>query len=84
MTTIPATKLKVNVSDILNKVYFKKESAIIERYGKPIAKIIPYHENEGPMASENIDDMLDSFFGILPDFPDVTKERSFRNRTSQI
>lgn len=39
--TISATELKNKISEILNNTYFKGRVSIIERYGKPIAKIVP-------------------------------------------
>ncbi len=72
--TIPATKLKEKVSDVLDVVYFKKETAIIERYGKPIAKIVPWKED----GKESMADFLKRTFGSIPDLPDVRKFRNNR------
>lgn len=71
-TVISATELKNRVSEILNEVAFKGNVAVIERYGKPIARIVP--------AEENIDKVLNKYFGALPDFPDVTKFRRSRKK----
>lgn len=70
-TVISATELKNKVSEILNDVAFKGNIAVIERYGKPIAKIVP---------AENLDKVLNKYFGALPDFPDVTKFRRSRKK----
>lgn len=70
-TVISATELKNKVSEVLNEVAFKGNVAIIERYGKPIAKIVP---------TENLDKVLNKYFGALPDFPDVTKFRRSRKK----
>lgn len=70
-TVISATELKNKVSEILNNVAFKGDVAVIERYGKPIAKIVP---------AENLDEVLNKYFGALPDFPDVTKFRRSRKK----
>lgn len=72
---ISATTLKNNVSNILNDVYFNKKTAIIKRYGEAIAKIVPV-DNE----NKDIGSILDKYFGALPDFPDISKERTFRKR----
>lgn len=76
---ISATTLKNNVANILNDVYFDKKTAVIKRYGKIIAKIVPVDK-----ASEDTGSILDKYFGALPDFPDVVKERSFRKRTIKL
>lgn len=38
---VSATGLKNKVSEVLNDAYFKGKVTIVERYGKPIAKVIP-------------------------------------------
>lgn len=40
-TIISATELKNKVSEVLNRVYFSREEFVVERYGKPLVKIIP-------------------------------------------
>jgi len=62
---ISATNLKNNVADILTNVYFYNRTTVVKRYGKPIAKIIPY---KADVAIKNDMD-VDKYFGILPDFP---------------
>ena len=82
MRTVSATELKNNVSGILNEVIFKGNVAVIERYGKPVAKIVPV---EGEKRSrEEIRKALDVTFGSLPDFPDVTKFRVSRKRSFKL
>lgn len=78
ITTISATELKNRVSEVLNEVAFKGNIAVIERHGKPIAEIIPVKKSR--MNREDIKKALDATFGILPDFPDVTKFRRSRRR----
>ena len=77
---ISATELKNNVSDILNDVYFNGRVTVVERYGKPIAEIMPVRE--AVKSKEEIKRVLDETFGSIPDFPDVTKKRYFRQRKS--
>ena len=72
-TVISATELKNKVSEILNMVYFSGTETIVEKYGKPIVKIIPIKEHK--RSREEIRKALDATFGSLPDFPDVTKFR---------
>lgn len=75
---ISATELKNKVSDILNQVYYEKKDIIIERFGKPIVKIVPVEK--GAQWKKNIKTVVDKYYGIMPDFPDVTKMRYFRKR----
>ena len=77
-TVISATELKNRVSEILNEVTFKGNIAVIERYGKPVAKIVPVREVI--RSKEEIKRVLDETFGSIPDFPDITKDRYFRKR----
>lgn len=74
---VSATGLKNKVSEVLNNAYFKGKVTIVERYGKPIAKIVPAEE-----VSEKIDikSAIKATFGIMPDFPDVTKDRKSRKK----
>lgn len=76
-TVISATELKNKVSEVLNGVSFRGDVAVIERYGRPVAKIIPI-DRELDLA--NLKKALDESFGSLPDFPDVTKDRRSRRR----
>lgn len=70
---ISATELKNSVSEVLNSVYFSGNTTIVERYGKPIAKIVP-------ATNLDLDKVLNKYFGALPDFPDVTKFRRSRKK----
>lgn len=74
---ISASELKNNVSEILNEVTFMGNVAVIERYGKPIAKIIPIDKS---LNLARLKKALDESFGSIPDFPDVTKDRRSRRR----
>jgi prevent-host-death family protein len=40
-TTITATELARNLSDVLNRARYKGETFIVERNGEPVAKIEP-------------------------------------------
>lgn len=72
-TVISATELKNKVSEVLNNVYFTGNETVIEKYGRPIVKIIPVREIK--RSREEIRKVLEATFGSLPDFPDVTKFR---------
>lgn len=41
-----AIKARTNFGGLLNEVYYKKESVIIERAGKPMAVLLPIEEYE--------------------------------------
>src|SRR5437764_508634 len=53
-TTISATELKNKISEVLNKVAFRGDVTIIERHGKPIAKIIPTEESDSERETNEI------------------------------
>lgn len=74
MSRVTATELKNNVSDILNRVIFTGSETIVERYGKPVVKIMPFSERNRKRRLD-LKRALDESFGSLPDFPDVTRER---------
>lgn len=78
--SISATELKNKTSEILNGVYYRGNTAVVERYGKPIAKIVPADMFNPFRSKEEIKKALDSTFGILPDFTDVTKFRRSRRK----
>lgn len=75
---ISSSELKKNVAEVLNSVYFGKKVAMIRRYGRIVAKIVPVDKEE--VKDKKLSSVLDKYFGILPDFPDVAKERIFRKR----
>jgi len=45
-TFISSTDLKNKTAEILNLVSFGGVEAIIERHGRPLAKILPFNEEE--------------------------------------
>jgi len=76
-TAVTATELKNNTADILNRVYYEKKIAIVERYGEPIARIVPVEKEK---SKKDIEAVLKRYYGIMPDFPEVTNIRYFRKR----
>ena len=78
---VSASELKKNVAEILNSVYFDNKIALIKRYGKAVAKIVPVDKKD---KGENSSFLLNKYFGVLPDFPDVSKERTFRKRSVKL
>lgn len=81
MKMISATKLKNNISYILNEIHFKGNVALIERYGRPIAKIVPIKDGKTVISLKKA---LYESYGILPDFPDVTKSRKSRKKIVEL
>lgn len=75
--SISATELKRNASDVLNRVYYGKRTMIVERHGEPIVKIVPFEKER---STSSLKKSVSKYFGILPDFPDVTKARRSRQR----
>jgi antitoxin (DNA-binding transcriptional repressor) of toxin-antitoxin stability system len=76
---VSSSDLKKNVAEILNDVYFGKKTAVINRYGKAVAKIVPIDGSD--YRRKNIKSVLDKYFGALPDFPMVSKQRNFKKRS---
>lgn len=81
-TYISATELKRNVAEVLNSVYYKKNTTIIERFGKAIAKIVPVEEKKE--GKKTITKILDRYFGVLPNFPETKNIRYFRKRNTTL
>jgi len=42
--TISSTELKNRTANVLNDVYFRGKTAVVNRYGKPVVKIVPVKE----------------------------------------
>lgn len=74
LTFISATELKSRLAEILNLVYYKREVAVVERYGRKLVKIVPCEENKIRTR------LTEDYFGALPDFPAVFKTRRFNRR----
>jgi prevent-host-death family protein len=75
-TYISSTDLKNKTAEILNLVSFGGVEAIIERHGRPLAKILPFKEEEKRNLKEN----LKKYFGAIADFPQVVKNRYFKRK----
>ncbi len=67
---ISSSDLKNNISFVLHDAYHKDVVTIVEKYGKPIAKVIPYKSSEKNKKKD-----FNKYFGAIPDFPDVVKDR---------
>lgn len=77
ITRLSSTELKRNTAEVLNLVAYGKVVAIIERYGAPLAKISAVDSSEKKI---DLRKSLKKYFGAIPDFPEVSKERYFRQR----
>lgn len=65
--TVTATDLRKNAADILNRVYYEKKIALVERAGKVIVRMHPETLSLNPIPLRS--------FGAIPDFPDVIGDR---------
>ena len=83
MMKVTATELKNNVADILNRVIFTGVETVILRHGKPVAKITPI-ERISERRTADIKKVLDETFGSDPDFPEVTKFRTFGRKVPKL
>lgn len=72
-----STKLKRNTAEVLNLVAYGEAVAIIERHGEPLVKISPVEKLE---KRTDLSKKLKKYFGVLPNFPSVSKSRHFRQR----
>lgn len=76
--TISATQLKNKTSNILNEVIFNGAVAIVSKYGKPLVKIMRVEEAE--TTAPNFEAILSHYYGSATDFPEVDKNRPFREK----
>ncbi len=56
MTKVAATKLRITISDILDRVVHHGERVAVERYGKPVAALVSPEDLE---LLEAIEDRMD-------------------------
>ncbi len=80
--TISATELKNNTADILNRVFYENIIVEVERHGKPIVEIRPKEAKSRKRKS--LKKTLEKFFGLIPNFPEVYKERSTLKRKVEL
>lgn len=59
--TISAFKARTNLGELLNEVYYKHDTIVIEKSGRPVAKLVPLKEN---VAKRDLKTFL-SFSGML-------------------
>jgi len=77
---VSSTELKRKTSKIINLVGFGKTIAIVEKYGQPLVKITPVVAEK----ETNLKEKADKYFGAIPDFPSVSKNRNFRKRNTTL
>ena len=53
MTKVAATKLRITISDLLDRVVHHGERVAVERYGKPVAALVSPEDLELLEAIEN-------------------------------
>ncbi len=82
ITSISASDLAKNVSDILNRVAYENTPVLILRHGKPIVKMLPAQTSDRFHQSPL--ETLDRFFGAALDFPSVRTRRRFRRRIASL
>lgn len=60
--TISAYKLRTNLGEVLNEVYYKGVNVIVERKGKPLARIVKLKETD---KRAKINEPLFNLIGLL-------------------
>jgi len=78
VTYISSTDLKNKTAEILNLVSFGGVEVIIKRHRRPLAKILPFKEEE---KKANLKENLKKYFGAISNFPEVGKNRYFKRKT---
>jgi len=78
VTYISSTDLKNKTAEILNLVSFGGVEVIIKRHGRPLAKILPFKEEE---KKANLKENLKKYFGAISNFAEVGKKRYFKRKT---
>ena len=78
VTYISSTDLKNKTAEILNLVSFGGVEVIIKRHCRPLAKILPFKEEE---KKANLKENLKKYFGAISNFPEVGKNRYFKRKT---
>lgn len=81
VTRLSSTELKRRTAEVLNLVAYGEVMAIIERYGEPLVKITPI---PSPKIEIDWEKKLRRYFGIIPNFPEISKARYFRRRNLKL
>ena len=75
---VSATQLKRQVAEIINLVYYQKKEVVVQRFGKPVVRIVP--EGKDKKEKVRIEDKLKKFFGTAKDLPEPRSTRRLRKR----
>lgn len=59
--TVSSTELKNNISEVLNRVSYEKKTAVIERHGEEIARLVPGFNKR---SLTEYRELVDKYFGI--------------------
>jgi len=77
MKTIPLTKAKARLSDLIDRLILQKEQIVITKHRKPVAAMVPYEVWEQHLAggreglaavahpAENLDAEIDAMVGEI-------------------
>lgn len=75
MKTLSISEVRNNFTSVISDISHSHEMVVIERYGKPIASIIPFKQES---ANENLYPLRNSKITVSEDFdkpmPDLWKE----------
>ena len=74
---VTSTTLKRKTGEILDEVRINKEEIIITKGNKDVAVIRPIIKKKSLAEMKKI---LNKYYGISPNFPDVVKDRRSGNR----
>lgn len=77
---LSSTELKRNTAEVLNTVAYGGTEVVVEKYGEPFVRIVPLIKKRPKMSKKEAKRLVDKYFGISPDFPEVTKMRYFRKK----
>lgn len=76
---IAISDARATLPELVKKVNNTSDEIIITAYGKPVAKLVPANADK-TTEKKDYKKVLERSFGILPDFPDVTKARVSRKK----
>jgi prevent-host-death family protein len=54
--TVSALEVRKNLGEVLNRILYRGEEIIVERKGKPVAKIVPVKQTIAKARKVNIED----------------------------
>ena len=75
--TVRATDLKNRTSEVINWVFYKNKDVLVERYGRPVVKIIACSDGV-ETEKRDLQKVLDRYYGAIPNIK--APRRSKRTR----